>query len=75
MADKFVKHIDGRLFRYCDDDYDNKKTVESGQFKTVNMDDMVADIIYLSKYTIHTGSDEADFSYALKAWISFKNPC
>jgi hypothetical protein len=72
MADKFVKHIDGRLFRYCDDDYDNKKTVESGQFEMVNMDDMITDIIYLSKYTIHTGSDEADFSYSLKGLDEFQ---
>ena len=33
---------------------------------------MVADIIYLSKYTIHTGSDEADFSYALKGLDKFQ---
>lgn len=72
MADKFAKHTDGHLFRYCDDDYDNKKMIESGQFKTVNMDDMVADIIYLSKYTIHTGSDEADFSYSLKGLDDFQ---
>lgn len=72
MTDEFVKHPDGRLFRYCDDDYHNKKMVESGQFKMVNMDDMVADIIYLSKYTIHTGSDEADFSYSLKGLDKFQ---
>lgn len=72
LADEFVKHPDGRLFRYCDDDYDNKKMVESGQFKMVNMDNIVADIIYLSKYTIHTGSDEADFSYALKGLDEFQ---
>ena len=72
MADEFVKHPDGRLFRYCDDDYDNKKMVESGQFEMVNMDDMVTDIIYLSKYTIHTGSDEADFSYSLKGLDEFQ---
>lgn len=71
MADGFVKHPDGRLFRYCDD-YDNKKMVESGQFEMVNMDDMVTDIIYLSKYTIHTGSDEADFSYSLKGLDKFQ---
>ena len=72
MADEFVKHPDGRLFRYCDDDYDNKKMVESGQFEMVNMDNMVTDIIYLSKYTIHTGSDEADFSYSLKGLDKFQ---
>ena len=72
MADEFVKHPDGRLFRYCDDDYDNKKMVESGQFEMVNLDDMVTDIIYLSKYTIHTGSDEADFSYSLKGLDEFQ---
>jgi len=73
MADEFVKHKDGRLFRYYDDYHgNNKKMVESGQFKMVNMDDMVADIIYLSKYTIHTGSDEADFSYSLKGLDKFQ---
>lgn len=72
MTDEFVKHPDGRLFRYCDDDYHNKKMVESGQFEMVNMDDMITDIIYLSKYTIHTGSDEADFSYSLKGLDKFQ---
>lgn len=72
MTDEFVKHPDGRLFRYCDDDYHNKKMVESGQFEMVNMDDMIIDIIYLSKYTIHTGSDEADFSYSLKGLDEFQ---
>ena len=72
MTDDFVKHPDGRLFRYCDDDYHNKKMVESGQFEMVNMDDMITDIIYLSKYTIHTGSDEADFSYSLKGLDKFQ---
>lgn len=72
MVDEFVKHVDGRLFRYCDDDYHNKKMVESGQFEMVNMDDMITDIIYLSKYTIHTGSDEADFSYSLKGLDKFQ---
>lgn len=72
MADEFVKHPDGRLFRYCDDDYDNKKMVESGQFEMVNMDDMITDIIYLSKYSIHTGNDEADFSYSLKGLDEFQ---
>lgn len=70
LADEFVKHPDGRLFRYCDDD--DKKMVESGQFEMVNMDDMVTDIINLSKYTIHTGSDEANFSYALKGLDEFQ---
>ena len=46
--------------------------VESGQFEMVNLDDMVTDIIYLSKYTIHTGSDEADFSYSLKGLDKFQ---
>lgn len=73
MADEFVKHIDGRLFRYYDDYHgNNKKMVESGQFEMVNMDDMITDIIYLSKYTIHTGSDEADFSYSLKGLDEFQ---
>lgn len=73
MADEFVKHIDGRLFRYYDDYHgNNKKLVESGQFKTVNMDDMVTDIIYSSKYSIHTGSDESDFSYSLKGLDEFQ---
>lgn len=72
MTDEFVKHPDGRLFRYCDDDYHNKKMVESGQFEMVNMDDMIIDIIYLSKYTIHTGSDESDFSYSLKGLDEFQ---
>lgn len=73
MADEFVKHKDGRLFRYYDDYHgNNKKLVESGQFKTVNMDDMVTDIIYSSKYSIHTGSDESDFSYSLKGLDEFQ---
>ena len=38
----------------------------------VNMEDMITDIIYLSKYTIHTGSDEADFSYSLKGLDKFQ---
>ena len=73
MADEFVKHIDGRLFRYYDDYHgNNKKMVESGHFKMVKMKDMVTDIIYLSKYSIHTGSDEADFSYSLKGLDEFQ---
>lgn len=73
MADEFVKHADGRLFRYYDDYHgNNKKLVESGQFKMVKMKDMVTDIIYLSKYSIHTGSDEADFSYSLKGLDEFQ---
>lgn len=73
MADKFVKHADGRLFRYYDDYHgNNKKLIESGQFKMVNMDNMVTEIIYSSKYSIHTGSDEADFSYSLKGLDEFQ---
>lgn len=72
MADEFVKHKNGHLFRYCDDDYHNKKMVESGRFEIVNMEDMVTEIIYSSKYTIHTGSDEADFSYSLKGLDEFQ---
>ena len=73
MADEFFKHKDGRLFRYYDDYHgNNKKLIESGQFKIVNMDDMITDIIYSSKYSIHTGSDEADFSYSLKGLDEFQ---
>lgn len=73
IADKFFKHKDGRLFRYYDDYHgNNKKLIESGQFKIVNMDDMITDIIYSSKYSIHTGSDEADFSYSLKGLDAFQ---
>lgn len=73
MADEFFKHKDGRLFRYYDDYHgNNKKLIESGQFKIVNMDDMITDIIYSSKYSIHTGNDEADFSYSLKGLDEFQ---
>ena len=73
MSDKFVKHADGRLFRYYDDYHgNNKKLIESGQFKMVNMDNMVTEIIYSSKYSIHTGSDEADFCYLLKGVDEFQ---
>lgn len=73
MADKFVKHADGRLFRYYDDYHgNNKKLIESGQFKMVNMDNMVTEIIYSSKYSIHTGNDEADFCYSLKGVDEFQ---
>lgn len=73
IADKFFKHKDGRLFCYYDDYHgNNKKLIESGQFKIVNMDDMITDIIYSSKYSIHTGSDEADFSYSLKGLDAFQ---
>ena len=73
MSDKFFKHADGRLFRYYDDYHgNNKKLIESGQFKMVNMDNMVTEIIYSSKYSIHTGSDEADFCYLLKGVDEFQ---
>ena len=73
MADEFFKHKDGRLFRYYDDYHgNNKKLIESGQFKMVNMDNMVTEIIYSSKYSIHTGSDESDFSYSLKGLDEFQ---
>ena len=36
MADEFVKHTDGRLFRYYDDDHGkNKKMIESGLLKMI----------------------------------------
>ena len=73
MADEFVKHTDGRLFSYYDDDHGkNKKMIESGLLKMINMDNLVAEIIYSSKYSIHTGSDEADFCYSLKGVDEFQ---
>lgn len=73
ISDEFVKHTDGRLFHYYDDYHgNNKKMIESGQFKMVNIDDMITDIIYSSKYSIHTGSDEADFCYLLKGVDEFQ---
>ena len=73
MADEFVKHTDGRLFRYYDDDHGkNKKMIESGLLKMINMDNLVAEIIYSSKYSIHTGNDEADFCYSLKGVDEFQ---
>lgn len=73
IASEFFKDADGHLFCYYDDYHGkNKKLIESGQFTMINMDDMVNDIIYSSKYTIHTGSDEADFSYSLKGMDEFQ---
>ena len=37
MADDFVKHKDGRLFRYCDDDYHNKKWLTTTIFIVYNL--------------------------------------
>ena len=72
IASKFFKHNDGRLFLYNDYDYNNKKLIESGLFTMVNMDDVRTEVIYSSKYTIHTGNDEADFPYSLKGLDDFK---
>lgn len=72
IASKFLKHADGRLFHYNDSNDNNKKLVESGQFATVNVDDARTEVIYSSKYTIHTGNDEADFPYSLKGLDDFK---
>ena len=72
IESKFLKHADGRLFHYDDSNDNNKKLVESGQFATVNVDDARTEVIYSSKYTIHTGNDEADFPYSLKGLDDFK---
>ena len=45
---------------------------KAGKIHAFDTNSMLHDVIYFSKYTIHTGNDEANFPYSLKGIEEFK---
>lgn len=45
---------------------------KAGKIRALDTNFMLHDVIYLSKYAIHTGNDEANFPYLLKGIEEFK---